>query len=787
MSRLRRGFVVVAVCALPLGLVSGLASADPQPQPTAAAFPAPGDGFAAPSTGITLRGVNPGQVSDLKVTGSASGPHEGTLRPLSSTAGVVFDPAADFQAGETVTVATRGVTVDKAPEGTYTFAIATPGVPVDMDTKAAAKPLGSADLSPTQSAPAAVGTCAPATHTYRSRPDLGVVPGACVTGDPATARDDKIFTSSAAGQTIFDNTGEPVWFNRTAEPLADNFQRVELNGQPLLAYYQGQSSAVPGSGQGEYVLLDDHYNRVHTVRAGNGLKADLHEFQLTPQGTALIGSYNSVIKNLFSFGGLPGATVIDYVVQEVELDTANVLFEWHALDHVGIGDSYFPIVPLVPYDYIHGNSIQQTGDGNLLLSARHTWSTYKIDRSNGDLMWTLGGKHSDFNPLTTGADVNPSEAYAFCWQHDARELPDGSYSLFDNGSALYIPQRCGDSRGLQMSLTPPSGTTKGKATIMKVLRHDPNLDAEFAGNTQLRADGSWFLGYGGVPQATLFDAAGTTQLNVNLTAFSYRAFLSPWVGKPSEPPAAVVSGDHNSVYASWNGATEVKSWQVLAGTNSSDLQPVGVRQPRTGFETVLSLPTNAGPLVRVQALDGNGTVLGISAGPVSGSTYIEGINSTAPVGPGTFSVYASTPTEDGARTITGADLTLPPVRADFLAFFGLIPAQAVISLRPVDQSRGNRIPLTGTFSPNGSTATVQATVHLDDLSILGFSLQGLFGPTCSTSAPVTVQLSANGDPQMGSPLTGTFAIPAFAGCGFADGAVTGLLSLPSNTISLTAS
>jgi len=256
---------------------------------------------------------------------------------------------------------------------------------------------------------------------------------------------------------------------------------------------------------------------------------------------------------------------------------------------------------------------------------------------------------------------------------------------------------------------------------------------------------------------------------------------------PSEAPAAVVSQDRTAVYASWNGATEVSAWQVLAESGGGQLQALGAPQPRTGFETTLTLNAPADAVVRVQALDAQGKVLGTSGKTVTGSTRLQGLNATAPIGPGTLDLSATTPNQDGSVGLAGAKLIIPPVNADFSLLFGLIPARETISLTPVDQTRGNGIPLTGTFSATGSTATFQANLHLDDFSVFGFSLQGLVGPTCATSTPVTVNLTSVGDPRAGAALTGTYTIPPFAGCGFADGAVSGSLSLPENTISLTVS
>src|SRR5262245_47832181 len=113
--------------------------------------------------------------------------------------------------------------------------------------------------------------------------------------------------------------------------------------------------------------------------------------------------------SLASIGGRRNATVIGGVVQELEIPSSHVLFEWRSLDHVGVEESLRPV--LHPYDYFHVNSIDVAPDGDLLVSARNTWAVYKLDRRTGSVVWRLGGRRSDFRP---------GPGATFAWQHDAR-------------------------------------------------------------------------------------------------------------------------------------------------------------------------------------------------------------------------------------------------------------------------------------------------------------------------------------------------------------------------------
>ena len=79
--------------------------------------------------------------------------------------------------------------------------------------------------------------------------------------------------------------------------------------------------------------------------------------------------------------------------------------------------------PRAPFDYAHTNSVNLDTDGDFLMSARNTWTIYKIDRETGNIRWRLGGKNSTFR-------LPP--AARFAWQHDAHRRSDGAITVFDN-------------------------------------------------------------------------------------------------------------------------------------------------------------------------------------------------------------------------------------------------------------------------------------------------------------------------------------------------------------------
>jgi hypothetical protein len=177
-----------------------------------------------------------------------------------------------------------------------------------------------------------------------------------------------------------------------------------------------------GHGVGHYVVADSSYRPLATVNAGNRRAGDLHEFLLTDRGTALLTTYAVTQRDLSAVHGSKAGTIQDAMFQEIDIASGRVLLEWHSLDHIPVTESYWPLSS--NWDYVHLNSIDVDRDSNLLVSSRNTHTIYKLDRRSGQIIWRLGGKHSDFQ-------IAPEAVFA--WQHDARRQPDGTITMFDNG------------------------------------------------------------------------------------------------------------------------------------------------------------------------------------------------------------------------------------------------------------------------------------------------------------------------------------------------------------------
>jgi hypothetical protein len=437
---------------------------------------------------------------------------------------------------------------------------------------------------------------------YRSRPDLRP-PKIEVTRGPAVGGG-YIFVApkngpGPAGPMILDRRGRTVWFKHLPKGIqAFDFKPGRLNGKPVLTWWEGHSAK--GRGSGDDVIADSSYREIARIRTHTGHGANLHEFSLTPRGTAYVPSYRSFPADLRSVGGPRRGRAVEAVIQEIDVRTGRVVFQWHSFPHVALDESYkkFQKDATQGFDYFHLNSIAEDPHGNLLISARHTNAVYLVDRRTGRIRWRLGGKRSSFAM---------GHRTRFVAQHDARFGPHGTISVFDNQAP---PDHGRESRVVLLRVD----QRRHRATLVHEYHHPSGVHSDSQGSARFLPNHDLFVGWGGKsPRFSEFDMRGRLLFDAEFRpggANSYRAFLMPWHGTPLRRPAVAVrrSGGHRlRVFASWNGATEVRSWELLAGSHARALHRVAVRR-WSGFETELKLRRRP-RYVAVRALGPSGAPL----------------------------------------------------------------------------------------------------------------------------------------------------------------------------------
>jgi hypothetical protein len=550
--------------------------------------PAPETDTANPHTQISFLGVPAAEIRAVSAVGQHSGSHSGRLRAYSQGDGASFTPDAPFDTGEDVTVhATLGAG-STGKQIAYRFRVDTP-YPTATVSEFPNPPAAPADYQSFYTLPGA------------QPPILSVtVPDR----DPAAG---DIFTTNGPGPgqygpLIYTPQGRLVWFHRLpAGETAEDLNVQPYEGRRDLTWWRGRVLSL-GFGQGEDLVMNSRYQTVARVPGGNGLHADLHEFQIAPRDIAYITAFNPIRCDLTPVHGARDGTITDTAIQEIDIKTGLVRWEWHSLDHVGASESEVETpTGTAPWDWFHLNSIDPQPDGDIFISARSTWAGYQLNGATGQILWRLGGTDSSFK-------MGPGTKTA--WQHDGRVLPDGEITFFDDGANPPIhPQ----SRAVRIALD----FKTHEARLVSVLTHrDPPLLAASQGNVQTLADGNTVVGYGGVPAISEYAPNGALLFDAHqpFDLIFYRAFRFPWSAQPASPPAVLASlnntDEETIVHASWNGATAVASWRVLAGQHAGSLTAQATI-PAIGFESSTTLPVRYA-YAAVQALDSAGHVLGTS-------------------------------------------------------------------------------------------------------------------------------------------------------------------------------
>jgi EmrB/QacA subfamily drug resistance transporter len=416
-----------------------------------------------------------------------------------------------------------------------------------------------------------------------------------------------------SGPLILDSDLQPVWFQPAPEKLvAANLSLQTYHGKPALAWWQGVVTNTGSTESGEDVVVNQHYQTVARLRASGGWVLTLHEFLISGED-AWVTANKNIAKDLSGYGGAYNGALIDSAVQEYNLKTGRLLRSWDALDHIPLGDSYASVPTNgFPWDAYHVNSIDLTGNGTFLVSMRNTWAAYLVDIATGRIAWTLGGRHSSF---TFGPRA------AFQWQHDVKfqggRGTNLKVSMFDDhccqltGGGTSVPAT-GPSRGLILKLDQSTRT----ATLLAQYSGGGRFETEYMGDTQPLPGGNTFVGWGSEPYLSEYGPTGQLLLEGSFPGpdLSYRSTLAQWVGEPLTPPvgAALQRRGVTTVYASWNGATQVRAWRVLAGaaTGSGTLAAVKTAA-KSGFETAIAVPPGD-TRFRVQALGAAGRVIGVS-------------------------------------------------------------------------------------------------------------------------------------------------------------------------------
>lgn len=469
------------------------------------------------------------------------------------------------------------------------------------------------------------------THQFKSRPDLHAP---IVNFDilrPESVTPGYIFLAPYRnldpGPYIYDNFGNLVWSGAgSSGPKTAHTPRVcTYKGSDHLCYFEGEQHQ--GFARGHGVILDQSYRVVKTIESsGAGASNDMHEFKMTPYtgGTTVLMTiyqprqYDLTTNPRFNIQHGMG-WVVEGVFQEVDIETGGVIFEWRSLDHVDPSEAWtLPastdtsgdgLHEQSPWDYFHINSIDKNRDGDYLISARHVSAVYKLSGETGEILWQLGGNTPSFNQVN----------FQFSYQHHARWISENSthtvLSLYDNASNSF--NGTGEfSHGWIISID-HIGNTAYKIKEWGAPELDGGLLSTSQGNMQLLPNGGCHIGWGEHAYFSEHTADGEVVMYGKLAerasnVMIYRSNKYQWKAQPVTKPAlwaySRTGADMTGFWVSWNGATEVRSWNLYIGDSSSGPWTYAGNVEKNGFETEFHMSSMA-EWSYAEALDGRGRAL----------------------------------------------------------------------------------------------------------------------------------------------------------------------------------
>jgi hypothetical protein len=361
---------------------------------------------------------------------------------------------------------------------------------------------------------------------------------------------------------IMDNYGTPLYYKYTS--YHSGSFAVQRNG--LISFLRNEND------DKRFYLMDSSYVIVDSVRMENYL-LDSHDFIAMENGHFLIFGLDLRIMDLSTVveGGNPAATVKGCVIQELDADK-NVVFEWNSFDHYELTDTYKDLTESA-VDYVHPNSLEIDYDGNILLIARGMNEVTKIDRQTGDIIWRLGGKNNEF--------TFPDSIQMFSQPHDFRLLPDGNYTIFDNGN----DRDPAYSRAIEYQIDQENKTIE----LVWEYDADKSVFGRSGGSTRRLPSGNTIIGYGGrisSPASLEVHPDGTTalQLNFNNDMKAGRTLKFPWKTTLLVPSMDTIS------FGAWDGYTEQQTYLTITNNGDEDRQITSVALHSDTFQVEEALP-----------------------------------------------------------------------------------------------------------------------------------------------------------------------------------------------------
>ena len=549
---------------------------------------------------VRLVQVSPYDINNLStfitVTGYASGIHTGTTKIASDEKTIIFEMANNFAGYEPVTVSLNPIVdPNKGSIEPYEYQFMTSGAMtlssnIDSSENAVSSTSGSISQAYTLLA----------TNGPRIMPNGVSVPSnfpqidITVNDNPDSGYIflDNRMSGSNSYNVIFDNNGSPIWYWQTNDERRD--MKVQKNGVLTMLARDGGM---------RFIGLDNHYKQIAAYQAVNGASTDEHELVVLENGYYFLFGIRGerVDMRRYVSGGLSNATVNQTMIQEFTPE-GDLIFQWRGWDHFDIRDVQLDNIRGTGIRFPHMNAIDLDDDGQILLSSRHISEVTKIDRNTGEIIWRLGGNHSDYTFVNDPLN-------GFYNQHAIRAIGNRRYLLFDNGDLHNPPV----SRAVEYELDP----NKMTATLVWEYRETPDIYSHYMGNTQRLPNGNTLINWavGSAPKLTEVRPDGTKAFEMNWVNHyeAYRVWRCQWNGIAQEPYLMIEpQADKASLIFNKFGDPNVDYYCIYGGISPNPTSLWSVSDATLAELPLSEFPGSGTFYFRVTAVDVNGTESGYS-------------------------------------------------------------------------------------------------------------------------------------------------------------------------------
>lgn len=556
-------------------------------------YPKPNSSYIPPEATFILRleNMTPGDINNIdsifKVRGDISGTVRGKIKKVSDGRTLNFIPDKPFEVSETVMVQLNIQASGRVLDTLYSF---------EISSMPESGSLAEDDFPPAEPVKS---------YKVQKKSDFFdpvVINGISIPSDfpwVEISIDDNpdtgyIFLNNwdeSGGQPydmILDNSGAPIWYLRTPDRRRDF--KVQKNGKLSMLIRGGYDN---GSG---HIVLDSTYTVVDVLHAGAGYATDEHELQILADGHYfVIGIRNETVDmSQIVDGGRRNANVSVGTVQEFT-PNHELILNVPAWDLYDIADTQLENLTGGSFRFPHLNAIDVDDDGNILVSARHMSEVTKLNRTTGEIIWRLGGAHSDFTFVNDELD-------GFRNQHDIRSLGNKHYTVFDNGNLHNPPV----SRSVEYELD----TNAMTATLVWEFRDTPDKYTPWMGNTQRLPNGNILINWadGSLPKLTEVRPNGSKAFEMNFVDYihCYRLFRFPWHGI-AKIPYLIIEPNPDRITLLFNkfGDKSIDHYNIYADTREHPTSLVAsTEQP---FIHLTDFENGQTYWFRVRAVDSNGT------------------------------------------------------------------------------------------------------------------------------------------------------------------------------------